>query len=61
MEEEERGQMISQNPKAGSSSLFVRGNRDKEFQFLDGGCRERTCGPDAKKRKTPGKLTHERN
>ena len=33
-EEEERGQMIGQNPKAGSSTLFVRGNRDKEYQFL---------------------------
>ena len=34
MEEEERGQMIDQNPKAGSSTLFVRGTMDKEFQFL---------------------------
>ena len=29
-----RGQMIGQNPKAGSSALFVRGNRGKEIQFL---------------------------
>ena len=33
VKEEERGQMIGQNPKAGSRSLFVRGNRDKEFSF----------------------------
>ena len=34
--------MIGQNPEAGSSTLFVRGNRDKEFSFEDGGCCERT-------------------
>ena len=34
VEDEERGQMIGQNPKAGSSALFVRGNKEKEFQFL---------------------------
>ena len=33
--------MIGQNPKAGSSTLFVSGNRNKEFSFQDGGCRER--------------------
>ena len=27
--------MIGQNPKAGSSTLFVMGNRKKEFSFQD--------------------------
>ena len=40
--------MIGENPKAGSSTLFVRGNRNKEFSFLDEGHRERTGESHAK-------------
>ena len=33
VKDEERGRMIGQNPKNGSSTLFVSGNRDEEFSF----------------------------
>ena len=42
VKEEERGRMIGQNPKNESSTLFVCRNRKKEFNFQDGGRRERT-------------------
>ena len=54
-EEEERGQMIGQNPKAGSSTLFVSGNKNKEFSSQDRDRRERTCESHTK---TPGEETN---
>ena len=42
VKEEERGRMIGQNPKNRSSTLFVSGNRNKEFSFQDRGRHERT-------------------
>ena len=42
VKEEEKGRMIGQNPKNESSTLFVSGNRDKEFSFEDRGRGERT-------------------
>ena len=48
VKEEERGRMIGQNPKNGSSTFFVSGNRNEEFSFEDGGRRERTGESHAK-------------
>ena len=50
VKEEESGRMIGQNPKNGSSTLFVSGNRDKEFSLVDRGRRERTGESHAKLR-----------
>ena len=44
VKEEERGRMIGQNPKNGSSTLFVSGNRKKKNLVLRTEVAVRGCG-----------------
>ena len=50
VKEGERGRMIGQNPKNGSSTLFVCGNRETKCCFEDGGHHGRTDESHAKLR-----------